>query len=440
MPKLKNKKKFINNLKCLSLFASAGIGELGIKNNGIEIIAANELLSDRCGLYKENYPETKMFQGDIWKLKNEIISYCKNNIKKQDLFLIYATPPCQGMSTNGAGKIKSEITAGNRPSIDKRNLLIIPALEVIKKLRPKWILFENVPGMKDTYISVDGTPIKILDYVEKILGKEYFGSAKVLKCSDYGIPQLRKRLITIYTRDKKGKAFLKLNNNSIFLKKDISANLSLWDAIGHLPALDAKEGLNENKKFHPLHYVNTLNEEKYWWISNTPEGETAYNNQCVSQKCLYQGNTRHIDTKDEGKSISSKLTPIYCQKCGNLLPRPTIVDKKTGQRRLISGFHSAYRRMNRNQPARTLTRNFPFESSDNKIHPTQNRVLSIYEALVLQSISEYPYQWKIGGKEVNRSLIAQSIGESVPPKLIDLIVKRLIDISNGDIIASQIKT
>src|SRR5579863_182208 len=111
---LANKKK----PKSLSLFASAGIGELGIVNNNIDIIAANELLADRCALYKENYPQTQMFEGDVWKLADDIVNYCNGQLKDEDLLLFYATHPCQGMSTNGAGKLKAEVAAGNRSDVD----------------------------------------------------------------------------------------------------------------------------------------------------------------------------------------------------------------------------------------------------------------------------------------------------------------------------------
>jgi DNA (cytosine-5)-methyltransferase 1 len=174
-----------------------------------------------------------------------------------------------------------------------------------------------------------------------------------------------------------------------------------------------------------------MKEDKYWWISNTPEGETAYNNQCVNTKCRYDGNFLHRDVHKNGRWESNKNTPIYCVKCGELLPRPSMVDKKTGKRRLIKGFHSAYRRMRWDEPARALTQNFQFEASDNKVHPNQNRVLSIYEALVIQSIRDYEYRFNIDGKLIQRSLFAEIIGESVPPKLIDMICKKMVSISDS---------
>ena len=50
----------------------------------------------------------------------EIINYYNDNYNKEELFMIYATPPCQGMSTNGAGKILSEIRKGNRKRRTKK--------------------------------------------------------------------------------------------------------------------------------------------------------------------------------------------------------------------------------------------------------------------------------------------------------------------------------
>lgn len=418
-------------LKCLSLFSSAGIGELGIEAAGIEIVVANELRADRCGLYRENHRSTHLLEGDVWDLGDALVARCEEAVGEDELFLAYATPPCQGMSTNGAGKLKSEIAAGRRAAIDERNRLVIPAMDVIAELRPRWVLFENVPGMKDTVIEAGGEPWRIVDYVGSRLGPEYGGGSSLVTCSDFGVPQLRKRLITVFTRDEEGKEYLRAHGNAILDEHDKVAPLTLWDAIGDLPALDAVEGGNEAPEFHPLHRVGVMDREKHWWITNTREGETAYNNQCVNPECLFQENPRHIDKVQAGRAVSNKATPIYCARCGELLPRPTMIDKASGQRRLISGFHSAYRRMDRNKPARTITINFPFEASDNKVHPTQNRVLSIYEALILQTIDPHAYSWTIDGKPVGRGLIAQAIGESVPPLLIELIARKMADLSRG---------
>jgi DNA (cytosine-5)-methyltransferase 1 len=417
--------------KALSLFSSSGIGELGIKNHNIEIIVANELHKDRCTLYTTNYPETLMIQGDIREKKDEIISKTRSILEQDndELFLVYATPPCQGMSTNGAGKLRSEIEAGRRPKIDERNLLVIPAMDIILSFRPIWIVFENVPGMKENIIPTQYGAMTIIDYISKCLGNEYSGSSEVISCADYGIPQLRRRLITVFTRCKKGREYLENGKGSFFYDIPKCQPITIEEVLSGLPSLDATEGKNERKDFHPHHYVSVMKSEKYWWVGNTPRGETAFNNQCVNELCGYQENPRHFEHLENGKLVSAKNIPIHCERCNSLLPRPSILDKDTGERRMIKGFHSAYRRMEPNKPSTAITINFPYEASDNKIHPYENRVLSTYEVMKIQTITEYEYQWEVGEKVVSRSLIAKSIGESVPPRLLDLLTTKILDLS-----------
>ena len=421
----------------LSLFSSAGIGELGVEAAGLSILVSNELLQNRCDLYRENYPEVKTICGDIWEKEQEIIQQWKI-CTQQVPFLIYATPPCQGMSSNGAGKLLSEIRKGNRKPEDPRNRLIIPTLHIVKELKPTWLLLENVPTMYNTVISdEDGAFVNIIDYIQRELGDDYVGKAEVVNCADYGIPQMRKRLITIFTRDSSGKAYFAKNGS--FLPKPTHSEertfftepwLTLRDAIGNLPELDAKKGKNEKRDFHPWHFVPIMNPEKYWWMENTPEGCTAYNNQCVNPTCRFQGNRLHGSNMRGGLHSSNKDTPIYCERCGELLPRPTLIDKKSGERRLLKGYDTAYRRMEWDAPAATLTQNFIFEASDKKVHPSQTRVLSIYEALILQTIADYDYSLMVDGKYITKNLCAEIIGESVPPKLIEIICKNIISISS----------
>lgn len=416
----------------LSLFSSAGIGELGIKACGMKILLSNELLPDRCELYKENYPETENICGDIWELKDSIIKEWKKK-KVGRPFLIYATPPCQGMSFNGIGKLLSEVRAGRRPKEDARNRLIIPTIEIIKELKPEWVLLENVPTMRNTIIRTeDNVYINILDYIRQELFPLYQGKAEEVNSANYGIPQTRVRLITVLSRSKKGKKYF-LKNGSFIPKPTYSQEgkdgkkkwITLKQAIGNLPPLSAEVGKNKDPNIS-WHIVPVIKKEKFWWIQNTPKEETAYNNQCVN--CGYQGNPRHGMIMKDGRHQSRKDTPIYCEKCGALLPRPTMIDKKTGIRRLIKGFDSAYRRMSWDSPAPTLTQNFQYEASDKKIHPDQNRVLSVYEGLKLQTISNYEYKFSIKDKTISRVLCCEIIGESVPPKLIELICKNILQI------------
>lgn len=426
-----------NKLNAISLFSSSGIGDLGLHANNIDTVIACELLKERMNLFQTNNPTTKCFCGDIWLLQNEIIEFYKKNYTEPP-FVILVTPPCQGMSPNGMGKMLSDFRKGLRPQFDERNRLIIPALNIVKELQPEWVIFENVANMGNTYIYDEQNNFtNIIDYIHKELGQDYIGDPKVIECADYGIPEHRVRLLMILTRTTKGKEYFAKNRS--FIPKPTHSQrettktlkwISLKETIGNLPALRAEKGYNIDKN-NPLHKVPILDEKKLWWIDNTPEGNTAFNNQCVNPKCKYQNNPVHGAKHDaDGINKVNIDTPLYCKKCGALLPRPYVEDKN-GNKRIMKGYTSAYKRMAWDEPASTLTQNFQYACSDNKVHPSQARVLSLWEGLIIQTIAQYPYSFIIDGKYVNDGLIRDTIGESVPPKIIDIIAKNILQISNG---------
>ena len=424
----------MSKLRAISLFSSSGIGDLGLHANGIDTVVACELLEDRMGLFQRNNPNTKCFCGDIWKLGDQIVEYYKSNFEDEP-FVILATPPCQGMSSNGMGKMLSDYRKGLRPKYDERNRLIIPAIKIIKALRPKWVIFENVSNMGNTLIYNENDElVNIIDYIHTELGEEYVGNPKVIDCADYGVPEHRVRLLTVLSRTENGKKYFSSHDSfvpdpthsqegNLFLKPWVT----IRDAIGDLPQLKAEKGKNIDIR-NPLHKVPLLDDKKIWWLSNTPEGATAFNNQCVNPECLYTGNTLHgAKHNKEGINRANNDTPLYCEKCGSLLPRPYVEDKD-GQKRIMKGFTSAYKRMSWDEPASTLTQNFQYACSDNKVHPSQTRVLSLWEGIIIQTIAQYPYSFEVNNKQVSDGLIRDTIGESVPPKIIDIICKNILKI------------
>lgn len=419
----------------ISLFSSSGIGDLGLHANGINTVTACEIIEERMALFKNNNPNTKCFCGDIWKLEEDIIDDYNERFSENP-FLILATPPCQGMSPNGMGKMLSDYRKGLRPKYDERNRLIIPAIHIVKALQPQWIIFENVANMENTLIYDENDElINIIDYVRRELGKDYVGGPRVIDCADYGVPEHRVRLLTIFSRSEKARQYYEKNRSflpekthsqeqTLFLKKWVT----LRDVISELPVLRAEKGQNIDKK-NSLHKVPVLDEKKLWWLDNTPEGNTAFNNQCVNPECGYQGNQLHgAKHNEEGINKYNEDTPLYCEKCGSLLPRPYVEEKGTEEKRIMKGFTSAYKRMTWDEPASTLTQNFQYACSDNKVHPSQTRVLSLWEGLIIQTISAYPYSFVINGKQVKDGLIRDTIGESVPPKIIDMVCKKIFEI------------
>jgi len=420
----------------VSLFSSGGIGDLALRAAGYEILVSNELLEERHSLFKYNFPEAESLTGDIWSMVDRIESAVRRRLEGQPLNLLYATPPCQGMSKNGRGKLLSEVRAGRKPPLDERNRLIVPTMELASRLRPEVLLFENVPEMADTIV-VDGNgeAVQIVELIRRTLGPEYVGGAATVEFADYGVPQRRQRLITIFSRTEcmrrwweSERSFLPAPTHSQAGRDGTRRWVSVREAIGSLPPLDAATRVAAKSSL-PFHRVPLLDAVKYWWVCNTKPERSAFDNQCVS--CGWDRNPTHIAGRDaSGVNRASTLTPLYCERCGKMLPRPSV--ERAGQPSIMRGFTSAYKRMSFDRPASALTRNLSYACSDNKLHPEQHRVLSLHEAFELHTISRYDYEWKRrDGRRVSDKTIREVIGESVPPAGLQCILEHLNRVHRG---------
>jgi DNA (cytosine-5)-methyltransferase 1 len=419
------------DLTAVSLFSSGGIGDLALRACGVDVLVANELLADRAEIFSQNFPQCEMLSGDIRQLKSAIIAATQRRLAGRQLDVLFATPPCQGMSKNGRGKLLSSIRAGLKPQLDERNQLILDVIDIAAQLKPRVIVLENVPEMKDTLIEVDGDLCNILDLLWEKLEPEYAGQAHVVEFADFGVPQRRQRLITVFASDPDLKGILQREGS--WLPEATHARqpmmwqspwISVQAAIGHLEPLDA--GTPEASiGADPFHRVPLLDADKYFWVSNTPPAKTAFDNQCVNPDCRFEGNAGHGAKHQNGINQANKCTPVRCVQCGELLPRPWV--KRDGQYKIMSGFTSAYKRMRADLPASALTRNLSYACSDQKLHYAQNRVLSLKEAFILHTISDYPFTWaRKSGKAASDKTIREIIGESIPPRGLQLLFERLI--------------
>lgn len=346
----------------LSLFSCSGIGELLLHENGIDIVVANELHQDRCDFYKFNHPSTNMICGSISdpQIQNQIVdAAAKNNVE-----YIQATPPCQGFSS-----------AGSMRADDPRNFLIIDTVNVIKRVKPKWVLIENVPSFAKHSLLINGTPINIIEYIEKSLDN-YNVICKVLNTNDYGIAQSRKRAIVLISRK---------DVKQLVYPSPHSKKLTLRDAIGHLPSLESGQ-----TSVIDYHYALNHNNNHILWMKHTPTGKSA------------------------------KTNPIH-------------FPQKDG--RPIKSFANTYKRMNWDKPSPTITRNSGVISSQDSVHPgrllpdgtySDARCLTLKELMLLVGIDGL---WKIPPKS-KESFVRLMLGESVPPCIPYEITKQLKEITN----------
>ena len=266
-------------MKGVSLFANVGIAETYIHNHDIDIVVANELLENRAKFHKENHPNCTTIVGDI--TDKEIYKKVLSEAKKSKCEFLIATPPCQGMSV--AGKMEED---------DPRNSLIKHVVELALDLKPKHILIENVPGILNTYLSVNGVKTKVVDYIKESLGS-YFVNYAVVDSADYGTPQSRKRAIFLISNISKWE----------FPKKE--KRITLKEAISHLPSLESGESSDiefHNAKIH--------NERHILSLKHTPTGKSA----------LF--NKHHYPKKEDGTRIKGYATTYKRMEWNK--PAPTI--------------------------------------------------------------------------------------------------------------------
>jgi DNA (cytosine-5)-methyltransferase 1 len=165
-------------------------------------------------------------------------------------------------------------------------------------------------------------------------------------------------------------------------------------------ALDAKDPKSAVGR-HPLHFVSHYENkpDRYLQISQIPPdgGGSAYENSTCPQ-C-------------GAEHVPQKLAT--CPGCGALMRNRPYVQGKKGPR-LIRGFDSSYRRMAPDRPAATVTTNSSHVGSDFKVHPWENRVLSILEVADLQTVPRL-FDWTRALREKHNYLIRNVVGEAFPP-------------------------
>ncbi len=380
----------MSKLKGVSLFANVGIAETYLKDIGIDIVVANELVKQRADFYKHLYPSTDMIVGDITddEIFNEVIKKCRE--KEVDFLL--ATPPCQGMSL-----------AGKMDNSDPRNSLIYYAVKAIKALNPRYVLIENVPQQLKTTVLYNNKMIPIPQYLNEELCDEYnFAKSSLICAKDYDVPQMRKRNITLLSRKDMTYVWE--------LPSKPHKEITLKEAIGDLPPLDPmlREGLDETLKLFPD------------FISKK---ETA----------LKISKWHYPPTHAKKHVVSLIHTPSGCSATENKIYYPK---KDNGQR--VNGHYNTYRRFDWNKPARTITQNSGVISSLCCVHPGRTivddedeniriysdpRCLSVYELLIVTSL---PKDWNIPDWADER-LIRSVIGEGIPPMLIKNIALELTE-------------
>ena len=264
-----------DRLTYISLFSSAGVGCYGFKMRGFECIATNEIVERRINVQKFNEKckyETGYICGDITEesvkqhLLGEVERWRKHE-KINNVTVVVATPPCQGMSVANHKKAENEIV---------RNSLVIESIKIIEEISPLFFIFENVPAfMKTICTDTDRVEKPISEAIEAHLGDKYATYSQVINFKNYGACSSRSRTVVIGVR-KDLSDFI----SPFELFPDYQEEKTLREVIGNLPALREFGEISTTDIYHAF---RVYPEHMRSWITDLKEGESAFDQSDISK-------------------------------------------------------------------------------------------------------------------------------------------------------------
>ena len=184
-PKAKNNITENKRPVVVDLFAGAGGLSLAFEQAGFDVAAAVEIDPIHCAIHHYNFPHSSTICASVVNLSGEDIRR-RAEIGKRDIDVLCGGAPCQGFSL-----------MGRRALDDPRNQLVFHFVRLVRELRPKYFVFENVKGL------TVGTHKRFLNEVVeemKLSGYDILLPWQVLNAAEFGVPQDRRRLFLIGAR------------------------------------------------------------------------------------------------------------------------------------------------------------------------------------------------------------------------------------------------
>lgn len=334
-------------ISAVDLFCGAGGLTYGLQRSGIKVSAGFDF--DKACEYAYSYNNKSIFvHKSIEEVTKEDVS---KFLDKGDIKILVGCAPCQPFSNH-----TNKYNKGKNNSRDSRWSLLNHFTRLTRETLPDIISMENVPQLEKHQIFKD------FELELKNLG--YHVSWSVVFCPDYGVPQRRSRLVLLASR---------LAPIELIKPTHTSDNfVSVQDAIGKLPEIEAGEALNRD----PLHKAANLTQKNMTRIMNSIPGGTWR------------------DWKDDLR--------CDCHK------------RATGKT-----YPSVYSRMEWHLPAPTITTEFYNYGAGRFGHPSQNRAISLREGALLQT---FPIDYTFTDQDqISYKSIGKMIGNAVPPKIGEII-------------------
>lgn len=342
----------------IDLFCGCGGLSKGFEKAGYKIILGVDNNEPALKTFLKNHNNSKAYDGDLFE--DSCLEEISKLVEGQSVDLIIGGPPCQGFSLTG-----------RRQFDDKRNTLYLRMFELVKQFKPKAFLIENVPGMATLYNGEVKSEI-----IKRFTDMGYNVNSQIVCAADYGVPQMRKRLV-----------FVGLLNSKIpfeFPKPILSPDqyITCEQALSDLPSLE-----------------NDLGEE----VSEYSQPPITEFQKQIRNGCNVLYNHTATNHKDFVKEVISMVPDG-----GNYKDLPEGVGKSRN-------FHMAWTRLNSKKPARTVD-----TGHRNLFHYKWNRCPSVRESARIQT---FPDDFVFVGTKTQQN---RQVGNAVPVLLAYALGKEIL--------------
>lgn len=343
----------MNKIYIVDLFCGAGGFSKGFELEGFESVLAIDKWDDAVNTYNYNRDNKIALSIDINNYTNEMI---ESKMNDYNISGVIGGPPCQGFSL-----------VGKREIGDERNSLYLQYVRFVKIIQPKFFILENVKGL----LSMEDGFYKD-DIIKRFSELGYNVCYKLMKASDYGVPQSRERVFFIGLRkDIFKNTFFDFNKIE---KKDM---VSTYDALCDLPSLDR----GDDQELYISEPQNDFQRE-------IRKGSNRINNNDIT---MHTEQTKKIISMiSDGGSIKDLSEEYY----------------------RIRNYNAAFKRMNSKLPSGTIDC-----GHRNYFHYCENRIPTARESARIQS---FPDTYFFTG---NKSSQYTQIGNAVPVLLAKAIAK-----------------
>lgn len=390
----------------VDLFCGAGGLSNGFFRAGFRTILAIDQNPKVIRTFKLNHPEVPESHVLCEDLRdfNRDAQRIETILKGQSVDVLVGGPPCQGFSrigwrSRGSGK-RFEATE------DDRNHLYSELISLLKHIKPKVVLMENVPGIGEVRFPDGSSFQEVTERAMRELG--YQPSTWTINAASFGVPQVRVRRVIVGTSLSKtpisppvpkyyAKQYQRRGNSlDQELPGDLEKPISVMEAIGDLPMLEVDDGL---------------------WVakaSNVSNSKSRYFERYALKHpagLIFSHKTRFQNTADLERYGSLNPGDTYMDL---LQRRPDLENYRT------DGFEDKYYRLHPDRPSRTIVAHLR-KDGNSFVHPEQVRSISVREAARLQSFDdEYIFTGSRGDQ-------FEQIGNAVPPLMAEAMAKAILE-------------